>query len=114
MTPQYPHIRRTPAFIAAYKELRAYLKDSSPLAFSALPAAMKTILDVIDRHPRSWPLKRKSLGAKELEFHLAIVGIAYRRLHVRYFVDSDNISYLAAVWVDGQDEPRYIVPPNSH
>jgi len=79
---------------------------SSPLAFLALPSAMETILDVIDRHPRSWPVKRKRLSGVEYEFHLAIINIAYRRLHIRYLID-DEVSYLLAAWVDGHDEPNY-------
>lgn len=108
MAGKYLKIRRTLTFIAAYSEMRSYLKRSSPLAFLALPSAMKTILDVIDNHPRSWPIKRKCLGGVEEEFHLAIVDIAYRRLHVRYYVDTENVSYLLAVWVDGHDEPNYV------
>jgi len=109
MPKKYPKIRRTPSFIAAYSELRAYLKRSSPVAFLALPSAMETVLDVIDAHSRSWPIRRKRLGGVEYEFHLAIVELAYRRLHVRYLVDDDNVSYLLAAWVDGHDEPKYTV-----
>ena len=94
--------------MAAYSEMRSYLRESSPLAFLALPSALKTILDVIDNQPRSWPIRRKRLGGVEHEFHLAIIDIAYRRLHIRYFVDSEDVSHLSAVWVDGHDEPRYI------
>ncbi|MFZ3209295.1 MAG: hypothetical protein WA140_10735 [Geobacteraceae bacterium] len=108
MTRNYPKIRRTPSFIAAYSEMRSYLRRSSPLAFMALPSAMDIMLDVIDRHPRSWPIKRKHFGGVEYEFHLAIIDLAYRRLHLRYFVDKDDVSYLLAVWVDGHDEPDYI------
>lgn len=110
MTNRYAKIRMTPTFRATYSELRSYLRQSSPLAFLALPPAMKIILDVIDDHPRGWPIKRKLLGETEHEFHLAVVDIAYRRLHVRYYVDEDNVSYLSAVWVDGKDEPRYVLP----
>ena len=109
MTKRYLNIRRTPSFIAAYSEMRSYLRRASPLAYVALPAAMQTILDVIDRLPRSWPNKLKSLDGVECEFHLAIIAIAYRRLHIRYIVDNDNVSYLVAVWVDGHDEPDYII-----
>jgi hypothetical protein len=49
------------------------------------------------------------LGGLEQEFHLAVKDIAYRRLYVRYFVDEEDICYLLAVWIDGQDEPRYII-----
>lgn len=108
MTAKYRKIRRTPTFITAYWELRAYLRESSPVAFFALPAAMTTILDVIERHPRAWPVRLKSLGGVECEFHLAVVDLAYRRIHLRYRVDADEISYLLAVWVDGQDEPHYL------
>lgn len=104
---QYRRIRRTPTFIEEYSRLRAYLQQSSPLAFQALPQAMTTILDTIDAHPRSWPLKRKRIADSEYAFHLAIISIAYRRLHVRYFVDDEDICHLAAVWVDGHDEPLY-------
>jgi len=107
MIKKFSRIRRTPTFMAAYLEMSSYLRKSSPLAFLALPSAMLLILDTIDRHPRSWPIKRKRLGSSEHEFHLAIVDIAYRRLHVRYHVDSDGIAYLLAVWVDGHDEPNY-------
>jgi len=68
---------------------------------------MTTILDTIAASPRSWPLKRKSIGGIEYAFHLAIISIAYRRLHLRYFVDDADICYLAAIWVDGHDEPKY-------
>jgi hypothetical protein len=70
---------------------------------------MITILDVMDEHPRAWPVKRKILNGVEQEFHLAVTDIAYRRLHVRYVVDENDMCYLLAAWVDGQDEPRYIV-----
>lgn len=112
MAGKYRKIRRTPTFIAAYAELRSYLRKSSPLAYFALPSAMKTILDVIDSHPHGWPVKRKRLGGVEHEFHLAIIDIAYRRLHVRYFVDAEEVSHLSAIWVDGHDEPKYVI--NNH
>ena len=70
---------------------------------------MEMVLDVIDAHSRSWPIRRKCLGGVEYEFHLAVVELAYRRLPVRYLVDNDNVSYLLAVWVDGNDEPKYTV-----
>lgn len=73
----------------------------------ALPLAMKTILDIIDAHPRGWPLRRKDIGGVTVEFHLAIVSIAYRQLHLRYFVDNADNAHLLAIWVDGQDEPDY-------
>lgn len=107
MALKYQKIRRTPTFITAYSSLRERLRKSSPLAYFALPTAMLTILDVIDRHPKSWPVKRKVFGGVEREFHLAITAIAYRRLHVRYYVDAEEVSHLLAVWVDGQDEPQY-------
>ena len=111
---KHQSIRRTPTFISAYTELRSYLKESSPMAFLALPQGMKTVLDVIDDHPRGWPVKRKKLGGVDIEFHLAIVSIAYRRLHVRYCVDDNDLSHLLAVWVDGHDEPSYIVDSLNH
>jgi len=107
MAKRYPNIKRAPSFIAAYSEMRSYLRRTSLLAFMALPAAIETILDVIDKTPRAWPNKRKSLDGAEREFHLAIIDIAYRRLHIRYIVDKDNVSFLVAVWVDGHDEPDY-------
>ncbi|TWJ19296.1 hypothetical protein [Geobacter argillaceus] len=107
MVKKFSSIRRTPTFMAAYAEMSSYLRRSSPLAFLALPSAMKLILDTIDRHPRSWPIKRTRSGSTEHEFHLAIVDIAYRRLHVRYHVDTHNIAHLLAIWVDGHDEPNY-------
>jgi hypothetical protein len=110
MFKKYRKIRRTPTFIADYSELRVYLRHSSPLAFLALPGAMETILDVIDTSPHGWPIKRKRIGEVEYIFHLAIIDIAYRRLHVRYFVDDDGVSHLSTVWVDGHDEPNYILP----
>jgi hypothetical protein len=109
MAKKYQRIKRTPTFIAAYSELRQYLGRSSPLAFLALPSAIQTILDVIDMHPRSWPIKRKNISGVEYEFHLAIINLAYRRLHIRYLVDDNEVSYLLAVWVDGHDEPKYAV-----
>lgn len=109
MKQKYQQIRRTPTFIVEYSYLRTYLHQSSPLAFQALSQAMTTILDTIDAHPRSWPRKRKKIGGTEYDFHLAIMSIAYRRLHLRYFVDDSEICYLAAIWVDGHDEPKYII-----
>ena len=101
-------------FIFAYAELRSYLKESSPMAFLALPQGMKTILDDIDNHPRGWPVKRKELGGVAIEFHLAIVNIAYRRLHVRYSVDDSGFSHLLSMWVDGHDEPSYVIDSLNH
>lgn len=114
VTSKYQKIHRTPTFISAYAELRSYLKKSSPMAFLALPQGMKTVLDVIDNHPRGWPVKRKELGGVAIEFHLAIVSISYRRLHVRYCVNDNGFSYLLAVWVDGHDEPHYIIDSLNH
>lgn len=109
MKSKYQQIRRTPTFIREYSRLRSYLHQSSPLAFQVLPQAMTTILDTIDAHPRSWPRKRKLIGDVEYEFHLAIMSIAYRRLHLRYFVDDSDVCCLAAIWVDGHDEPQYSI-----
>ena len=114
MVQKYQRIRRTPTFISAYIDLRSYLKKSSPMAHLALPQGMMTILDVIDSHPRGWPVRRKKLGGVEREFHLAIVSISYRKLHVRYFVDDNNFSNLLAVWVDGHDEPAYVIDSLNH
>ena len=115
MSSKYAKIRRTPTFISAYGELRIYLRKSSPLAYLALPQAMQTILDVIDRHPRGWPIRHKQLGGLDREFHLAVISIAYRRLHVRYYVDDDaGLSHLLAIWVDGHDEPKYEVDHTNH
>jgi len=71
---------------------------------------MKTILDVIDANPQAWPVKRKRISGMDLVFHLAVVDIAYRHLHVRYFVDENGISHLLNTWVDGHDEPSYVLP----
>jgi len=109
MKPKYQQIRRTPTFIKEYSRVRSHLQQSSPLAFQALSQAMTTILETIDAHPRSWPHKRKKIADTEYEFHLAIMSIAYRRLHLRYFVDDSDVCYLAAIWVDGHDEPKYSV-----
>jgi hypothetical protein len=114
MAASYKNIRRTPGFIADYIEIREHIKQYNPVAYQALPNAMKTILDVIDNHPHGWPVKRKKLAGTDYIFHLAIVNIAYRRLHVRYFVDDQQICHLLTAWIDGQDEPRYQeVPPES-
>lgn len=110
MAVQYTNIRRTPTFIAAFSEVREHLRQASPLAYMALPSAMTTILDVIERHPRAWPIKRKRMAGVEVEFHLAVLDLAYRRIHVRYYVDNNDVSHLLTVWVDGQDEPKYINP----
>lgn len=110
MAGKYRNIRRTPTFIATFSELRSHLREKSPVAYLALPSAMATILDVIEKHPRAWPVKRKMLGGVQHEFHLAIVDLAYRRIHVRYYVDDNGICYLLASWMDGQDEPNYITP----
>ena len=109
MKSRYQQIRRTPTFIKEYSRLRSYLQQSSPLAFQALPQAMTTILDTIDAHPRSWPRKMSQKGGIKYEFHLAIMSIAYRRLHLRYFVDDSDVCHLAAIWVDGHDEPKYCI-----
>lgn len=110
MNKKYSKILRTPTFIAAYSEMRVYLKRSSPLAFLALPLAMTTILDTISSNPRAWPIKRKRIDGMEYEFHVAIIDIAYRQLHIRYFVDFQDTAYLSAAWVDGNDEPGYVLP----
>jgi len=107
-TGRYTRIKRTSSFMAAYSEIRSYLQRSSPAAFLELPSGMQIILDAIEANPRCWPARRKIIEGCELAFHLAIVGIAYRKLHVRYFVDSDNIAYLSAIWVDGNNEPLYV------
>jgi len=104
---RYARIRVTPAFEAAYADLADSLRKSSPLAFMTLPAAMTTILDTIDNHPYAWPVRRKVIGDREVEFHLAIIPLAYRRLHLRYLVDREKVAHLLAVWVDGHDEPKY-------
>lgn len=109
MAGKYDRIRSTPTFMAAYAKIRLYLQQKSPAAYLALPGAMASILGVMVEHPQAWPVKRKRLGGIEYEFHLAVKDIAYRRLHVRYLVDEREICYLLAVWVDGQDEPRYII-----
>ena len=70
---------------------------------------MTTILDTLNAHPRSWPRKRKQIAGTEYEFHLAIMSIAYRRLHLRYIVDGSDVCHLAAIWVDGHDEPKYSI-----
>lgn len=110
MASKYKNICRTPTFIAAFLEIRTHLREKSPVAYLALPSAIATILDVIENHPRSWPVKRKMLGGVQHEFHLAIMDLAYRRIHVRYYVDADGICYLLTAWIDGQDEPNYITP----
>jgi hypothetical protein len=110
MASKYKSIRRTPTFIAAFSELRTHLREKSPVAYLALPSAMETIFDVIEKHPRAWSVKRKMLGGTQHEFHLAIVDLAYRRIHVRYYVDENGICYLLTACVDGQDEPNYIIP----
>jgi hypothetical protein len=110
MAGKYDKIRRTPTFIAAFSELRTHLREKSPVAYLALPSAMATILDIIEKHPRAWPVKRKMLGGNQHEFHLAIMDLAYRRIHVRYNVDDNGICYLLTAWIDGQDEPSYIIP----
>jgi len=110
MTSKYKNIRRTPTFIAAFSELRTHLREKSPVAYLALPSAMATILDVIKKHPCAWPVKRKMLGGVQHEFYLAIMDLAYRRIHVRYYVDDNGICYFLTAWIDGQDEPKYIIP----
>ena len=109
MAQKYGRIRETPTFLAAYSDIRKNLRLRSPAAYLALPSAMTAILDVMEEYPRAWPAKRKILRGVEREFHLAIKDIAYRRLHVRYLVRESDICYLMAVWVDGQDEPSYIL-----
>lgn len=104
---KYARIRVTPVFEKAYAELSGYLKKSSPMAFLVLPSAMATILDTIENNSRAWPIRRKAIGDKEIEFHLAIVPLAYRRLHLRYLVDEKEFVHLLALWVDGHDEPTY-------
>ena len=108
MSGRYKNIRRTPGFITEYIEIREHLKKTSPVAYQALPKAMKTILDVIATYPRAWPVKRKELTGTEYILHLAVVSIAYRRIHIRYFVDNNQVCHLLTVWIDGEDEPGYI------
>lgn len=108
MPPKYSRIRETQTFLDAYSEIRVHLRQRSPAAYLALPSAMIAILDIIEEHPRAWPVKRKKLSEFEVEFHHAIKDIAYRRIHVRYLVDEGDICYLLATWIDGQDEPRYV------
>jgi hypothetical protein len=110
MARNYKNVRRTPTFIVAFSEIRAHLREKSPVAYLALPSAMTAILDVIEKHPRAWPVKRKVLSGIQHEFHLAIVDLAYRRIHVRYYVDEDGVCHLLTAWIDGQDEPNYIIP----
>jgi hypothetical protein len=105
---KYSRIRRTPTFLAAYSDIRACLQRSSPAAFLELPGGIQIILDAINANPRCWPIRRKLIDGCELIFHLAVVAIAYRKLHIQYFVDADNNAHLAAIWVDGNDEPSYI------
>jgi len=114
MVKKYLKIRRAPHFVSAYAEMSSYLKKSSPMAYLSLAQGMKTILDVIEAHPWGWPVRRKNIGGIDLEFHIAIVSIAYRKLHVRYAVDDDDVSHLLDVWVDGQDEPRYMTDSAKH
>lgn len=109
MSKKYNRIHRTSTFLLAFSDIREHLQSKSPAAFRALPSAMTIILDVIAEHPRAWPIKRKRLAGDEVEFHLAVKDIAYRRLHVRYYVDEHDVCYLLAAWIDGQDEPRYII-----
>lgn len=109
MAGKYDHILSTPTFTSAYSHIREYLQRKSPAAYCALSSAMTTILDVIAEHPRAWPVKRKILGDVEYEFHHAVKNIAFRRLHVRYYVDEKDICYLLAAWIDGQEEPNYII-----
>ena len=114
MVKKHQKIRRTPNFISAYAEMSSYLKKSSPMAYLSLPQGMETILDVIDAHPRGWPIRRKNIGGIDLEFHIAIVSLAYRKLHVRYSVDDNDVSCLLAIWVDGNDEPNYTTDSLDH
>lgn len=109
MSQKYNRIRRTSTFLLAFSNIRKHLQSKSPAAYRALPSAMTTILDVMAEHPRAWPIKRKMLAGVEQEFHLAVMDIAYRRLHVRYYVDEHDVCYLLAAWIDGQDEPSYII-----
>lgn len=109
MATKYRRIRVTPAFHDAYSEIRESLRRYSPAAYRKLPAAMTAILDVIEEHPRAWPVKRRMINGANLEYYLAIKNIGYRRIHVRYLVNKRDVCYLLAAWVDGQDEPRYII-----
>jgi hypothetical protein len=106
---KYPSIKRTPTFIAAYADLREYLRRSSPMAYIALPSAMETVFSVINMFPKGWPNRRSRIADQDVEFRVAIVNIAYRRLHVRYLVSNEEpvVCRLVAVWVDGHDEPSY-------
>ena len=108
-TSRHSRILVTPTFEAAYAELSSYLRKASPLAFIALPSAMTTILATVNNHPQAWPIRRKVIGDREVAFHLAVMPIAYRRLHLRYLVDGD-IAHFLAIWVDGHDEPDYFRP----
>ena len=109
MSKKHDRILRTTTFLASFSDIRENLQRKSPAAYLALPSAITTILDVMAEHPRAWPIRKKMLGGVEQEFHLAIKDIAYRRLHVRYCVDERDVCYLLTAWVDGQDEPSYII-----
>lgn len=109
MFQKYPQIRPTEFFVEGYTDLRFKLKKSSPMAYRALPHGINNILAVIDSHPHGWPVKRKNIGGFDLEFHLAIVNISYRKLHVRYIVEEKDMCSLLAIWIDGQDEPNYTI-----
>jgi hypothetical protein len=107
MPVKYSKIRRTATFLEDYAQIRIRLQRSSPLAYQALPHAMKVILDFIDKFPRAMPIRHKNFDGEDVEFHLAIVDIAHRRLHVRYHVDQHDMCFLMASWIDGDDEPDY-------
>jgi len=107
MPTKYGRIRRTATFLEDYAQIRMRLQRSSPLAYQALPYAMKTILDFINKFPRGMPVRYMNIEGVDVEFHLAIVDIAHRRLHVRYYVDECDVSFLMVAWIDGDDEPDY-------
>jgi hypothetical protein len=107
MTKKYSRIRRLPAFVEDYVVIRARLRGSSPRAYLALPGAMRSIIDFISMFQLGMPVRRINIGGEDIEFHLAIVNIAHRKLHVRYHVDTHGICYLMTAWIDGDDEPDY-------
>jgi hypothetical protein len=107
---KYLHIKRLPTFNVTYKSLRDYLKRINLTAYLELPNGLTIILDAIELSRHGWPIKRVKMGRKEEQFHLAVVDIGTRTLHVRYHVDSNDCAHLLVAWVDGNDTPPYQLP----
>lgn len=73
---RYGKIRRTPVFRSAYTTLRTHLREKSLAPYFALPPTLTAILDIIEKHPRAWPLRRVVMDGVEDEIHVPVMDLA--------------------------------------